>query len=315
MGNLNTIISIQDLLKGRCKDFDSISKNMIKLIRHADKRVGKSNDSYHTKTKKSKDKDDPLLLIDGKPVPQGISNLYELYIYHRDLFDKYQSEQKKGLFDKTKYLVVFLGEKGITGRFLGVYEIVGRKPSNYSINEETLELRHVNEFKFLEEKVIIEWSKNTQTWHQSYNQERQVIRIEEGLAKANGTPVFKSYPEVILDYSQLKMVLNDPDWITVLKAVNCIYLIVDKSNGKTYIGSTSGKERIFQRWSQYGESGHGGNVELEKLIKKDNQYHHKNFQWSILETLNSNITQKEAIERENLWKRKLLSLKHGYNDN
>lgn len=304
MENLNIIITLQNLFKGRNEDFDSTPDKAIQLIRHADNRVGRSND-----------KNSKQLLIDGEPVPDGISNLYELYIYRRDLFDIYQSEQLKGRFDNTKYWVVFLGEKGTSSRFLGVYEIMGRNPSDYDKDGEVLDLRHVPEFQYLEEKVIIDWGKSTVSWHQYYNNEKEVIRIEEGLTKADGTPVFKSYPEVILDYSQLKMVLQDLDWIAMLKALNCIYLIEDKSNGKAYVGSTYGRDGIFGRWSQYGETGHGGNVELEKLIKSDSKYHHKNFQWTILETLNSNITQQEAIERENLWKRKLLTLEHGYNQN
>ena len=304
MENVNSIITLQNLLKGRNVDFDSTPNKAIQLIRHADHRIGKSND------KNSKD-----LLIDGKPVPNGISNLYELYIYRRDLFDIYQSEQLKGVFDNIKYWVVFLGEKGTSGRFLGVYEIIGRHQNRHKANEEILDLKHLPEFQCLEEKVIIDWKKNAIKWHQYYYNEKEVIRIEEGMTKANGTPVFKSYPEVILDYSQLKMVLQDQDWKAMLKALNCIYLIEDKTNGKAYVGSTYGREGIYGRWSQYGKTGHGGNIELEKLIKSDSMYHHKNFQWTILETLNSNITQQEAIERENLWKRKLLTLEHGYNQN
>lgn len=304
MENLNSIITLQKLFKGRNVDFDATQDSAIQLIRHADNRVGKSNDKNSKK-----------LLIDGKPVPDGISNLYELYIYRRDLFDIYQSEQLKGRFDKTKYWVVFLGEKGTSSRFLGVYEITGKHQSPHKANEEFLHLKHVPEFQYLEEKVIIDWGKSTVSWHQYYNNEKEVIRIEEGLTKADGTPVFKSYPEVILDYSQLKMVLQDLDWISMLKALNCIYLIEDKSNGKAYVGSTYGREGIYGRWIQYVENGHGGNVELENLIKSDPNYHNKNFQWTILETLNSNITQQEAIERENLWKRKLLTLEHGYNKN
>lgn len=83
------IISIQALLKGRNPEFDNTSSTAIKMLRHADQRVGGKNDNAETKK----------LLIDGQPVPNGISSLYELYVYRRDLFDKYQSEQQKGKFN------------------------------------------------------------------------------------------------------------------------------------------------------------------------------------------------------------------------
>ena len=68
MENLNSIITLQKLFKGRNVDFDSTQDSAIQLIRHADNRVGK----------------DEKLLIAGTPVPSGVSNLYKLYIYHRD---------------------------------------------------------------------------------------------------------------------------------------------------------------------------------------------------------------------------------------
>lgn len=303
MGNLNYIISLQALLKGRNVDFDNTPAKNIRLVRHADSRVGGT------------DKDKKELRIEGKTVPAGISNLYELYIYHRDLFDKYISEQKRGRFDKIKYLVFFIGETGTSSRFIGVYEIRDRKPSLYAKDEEILNLKRVLEFQFLEEKIIIDWGRGTRNWCHLYENTKEVIRIEEGITKADGTPVFKSYGEVILNHRQLVQVLKDSDWIKALKALNCIYLIEDKDNGRTYVGSTYGKDGIYGRWKNYAETGHGNDVELQKLVNSNPKYHELNFQWSILETLNYNITEQEAIERENLWKRKLLSLEHGYNRN
>lgn len=299
------IISIQTLLKNRNYDFDNTPATAIKMVRHADKRVGRKNDDNIAKK----------LLIGGQPAPKNISSLYELYIYHRDLFDKYQSEQAKGKFDGIKYMVVFLGEKGTTARFLGVYEITDIRPSNLNPEEEILDLCYIPDFAALEEKVIIDWGKSTVSWNQYYSQIKYVERIEEGLSKSDGTPIFKSYSDVFLNYHQLVQVLKDNEWEKALKAINCIYLIVDKNTGKNYVGSTYGSNRIFGRWSRYAETGHGDNIKLVELIKNDPQYHIKNFQWSILEALPSNVTDYEAIERESIWKRKLLSREWGYNLN
>lgn len=299
------IISIQTLLKGRNDDFDNTPSSAIKMVRHADQRVGKKQDASDSKK----------LLVDGEPVPNDVANLYELYIYHRDLFDKYQSEQLKGRFDGIKYMVIFLGEKGTKARLLGVYEIKGRRPSHISPDEEILDLAYVSDFAILEEKVIIDWGKSTVSWHQYYDNIKYVHSIEEGMTKADGTPVFRGYSDVVLNHHQLVQVINDKEWEGRLKAVNCIYLIVDKSNGKNYVGSTYGSDRIFGRWSMYADTGHGNNVLLAELIKNDPQYHIKNFQWSILEVLPSNVTEYEAVDRESLWKRKLLSREWGYNKN
>lgn len=302
----NRIISLQDLFKGRNQDFDNTPANAIKLIRHADTRVAKPNSNKEKKE----------LLIDGNPVPDGISGIYELYTNYRELFDKYQSEQKKGSFEKIRYVVVFMGESGTTARLLGVYEILSKKQSTVNEEEEILELVPLKEFHILEEKIIIDWGKSTVSWHQYYSNIKDVIRIESGRLQEDGTPIFKNYLDVILNYKQLVQVLKNNEWAKQLQALNCIYLIVDKSNGKKYVGSTYNRQGIYGRWQDYAKTGHGGNKDLEEIVKNDPMYHVHNFQWSILETLSITITQPEAIAREKIWKRKLLTYgAFGYTNN
>lgn len=99
--------------------------------------------------------------------------------------------------------------------------------------------------------------------------------------------------------------------------VNCVYLITDTSNGKLYVGSTYGKDGIWQRWSTYvTTNGTGGNKELIQLIKDDPDYAIKYFQFSILEVfLNQDSNNEQILEREKYWKKVLDSKNHGYNDN
>lgn len=298
-------ISLQKILKDINEDFDKTPASAIKLVRHADNRIGKNSDNGNNSQ----------LLVYGEKIPEGISSMYELYRYHRDLFDKYQSEQHQRTFKNIKYIVVFLGGDSTTARLLGVYEIMNSQQSPYAKDLVLLDLRQVPEFKFMEEKVIIDWGKSTVSWHQYYSQIKEVLRIDEGLTKDNGTPLFKSYMDVILNYEQLNLVLEDDEWKDKLTALNCIYLITDKSNGKCYVGSTYNNKGIYGRWSEYAKTGHGGNVMLKELIKKNPIYHKQYFQWSILKTLPLEITKPEAIEQETIWKKKLLTLIHGYNEN
>lgn len=302
----NYIISLQDLFRGRDKEgFDKAAPNEIKLVRHADGRI--SNPKKESAIE---------LLVDGKKVPEEIGSLYDMYLYRKDLFITYQSEQLKGRFDNVKYIVSFIGENGgTTARFVGVYKICGRHQSLISENEEVLELEEVPEFKFLNEKIVIDWGKATVSWRQNYSQIKYVIRIEDGMRNPNGMPIFKSYNDVILTHDELEQVLKDDEWTNKLKAVNCIYLIADLSNGKHYVGSTYGRAGIYGRWCDYANTGHGDDKDLKKLIEEDSNYHKRNFQWSILETIPLTITEFEAIERESLWKRKLKTIKFGYNNN
>ena len=99
-----------------------------------------------------------------------------------------------------------------------------------------------------------------------------------------------------------------------LAAAIGIYLILDSKTGQQYVGSANGKDGIWQRWSEYAANYTGGNKELVALIKSDPHYY-RHFRYSVLQTLPSNITQREIVAIENLYKQKLGSKAHGLNAN
>ena len=75
-----------------------------------------------------------------------------------------------------------------------------------------------------------------------------------------------------------------------------------------YVGKASGKDGFWQRWSDYIGTGHGGDVDLEKLLKYNGgiQYAIDNFKFSILEIVESNMDD-DIDSRESHWKRVLMS--------
>lgn len=289
------IITIQELLMGRDIAFDSAKT--IRLVRHADNRE--------------------IKLIDGKEVK---GSLYDLYRNDKGTFLKYQREQTRKKFEKVDYIVSFIGERGTKARFVGVYEVGNKVQSPYNPDDILCDMNIVEAFESLTHRVVIEWGKSTVSWCQDYySNPKKVTRIDEGFEDADGIPVFKSYADTLLNYQELKSVINSPadnPWQAVLKSVNCIYLINDKATGRNYIGSTYGIEGIFARWETYvNTNGHGDNKELKYLLKNDPAYAKKNFQWSILEVLSLHTPQSKVIERENLYKQKLMSREFGYNKN
>ena len=66
--------------------------------------------------------------------------------------------------------------------------------------------------------------------------------------------------------------------------------------------------------SEYAANYTGGNKELVTLLKSD-PYYYRYFRYSVLQTLPSNITQREIVAIENLYKQKLGSKMHGLNRN
>ena len=129
---------------------------------------------------------------------------------------------------------------------------------------------------------------------------------------------FCGYENIDHDFNILESIIktNKIDWKTALEKVKGVYLIVDKNNGKMYVGSAYGDSGIWSRWGEYIDNGHGGNDELVKIIAKEGiEYARKNFKYSLLEYRAMKTENEVIIEREQYWKNVLLSGTYGYNKN
>ena len=130
---------------------------------------------------------------------------------------------------------------------------------------------------------------------------------------------FPGYDKVRLSFEQLETIINQnkKDWVAALENQKAVYLITDTNTGKLYVGSaTSDYGMLLQRWSNYVSNGHGGNVELKKLVdEKSMDYVRRYFQYSILENFNAKVDDHIILERESWWKETLKSRQYGYNAN
>ena len=130
--------TIRELLKGIDSEFDNTSPRCIKMLRHADSR-----------TKLGKEEEQTKLFINGNPFPTNITSIYALYVYRKDLFLQYQSEQLAPNMRNIKYLVSFIGEEKKTARFDGVYKIIGKRDNPKVKDEVILDLEQI--------KVLSTW--------------------------------------------------------------------------------------------------------------------------------------------------------------
>jgi hypothetical protein len=62
--------------------------------------------------------------------------------------------------------------------------------------------------------------------------------------------------------------------------------------------------RVWGRWAQYAQNGHGGNKRLVELLAKDADYPTR-FRFSLLQILPKTFTKDEVIKREAVLKQKL----------
>jgi len=104
-------------------------------------------------------------------------------------------------------------------------------------------------------------------------------------------------------------------WRTALSNVAGIYLISDTVSGKLYVGSASGEGGIWQRWCNYAETGHGGNVELKRIMDIEGFQRANAFRFSVLEIADIHASAEDILRRECHWKNVLLTSGHGLNAN
>jgi hypothetical protein len=97
-----------------------------------------------------------------------------------------------------------------------------------------------------------------------------------------------------------------------------IYLLIDDSNNKKYIGSAYGEYGIWNRWSNYINNYTGGNKGLDDLHKQVGEEHFKNhFRFVLLEYFSDKTDDNYVINRESFWKKVFNSRKEScsYNCN
>lgn len=236
--------------------------------------------------------------------------------YDENMVWEYTSVQNSKFSNGYDYWCVFISGKSTTARFYACYRVTGSMPDTPDVKPDGFPLEdwfqgqrmfyNLEPFAPLEEyagRLLIEWGKGALAWAQKGTNEKPIVAIQD-------KRIFAGYENVILTYHELKEIVKDPtayeSWHTALSSVNAIYLIVDRENGRQYVGSAYGKGGLLGRWEHYVNSLHGGNKLMRELLcSYPERYTH--FQFSILQLLPKTATPEDVIHTETLWKKKLLS--------
>ena len=238
---------------------------------------------------------------------------YRERIKHRESLLIYQEEQTSEVFKECDYIISFVGQDRNRSVLFGIFKVNGVRDRKGEYIYYDLE--EIHDLDYLNDRVVIDWGSSARGWHQWYHkQDKEIVEIYP----AGYVGSFPGLLEFVLEYEDLKKLTENPDanydWKNHLSSVKGIYMILDTSTGHQYIGSACGKEGIWQRWQGYAKDIHGGNKLLKKLyLENPNCY--KNFKYSVLQTLPSNVTNREIIKIENLYKEKLGTRVFGLNGN
>lgn len=248
--------------------------------------------------------------------------------YDENMVYEYTCHQKNNFSKGYDYWVVFVSDSSTFAKLHSIYRVCGSVPDTedripqglpaseakeYSGQNSFYLLEAVDLLHEYEGKLIIDWGNSALMWHQKGTTEKPIISLLPDEKK-----VFSGYEDLILTYDQLKEIIENPiiyeAWRTALSSVYAIYLIVDRENGRQYVGSAYGGNGLLGRWSCYVKTHHGNNKLMKEVVcNYPDRYH--NFQFSILQILPKTLTPEEVINTESLYKRKLLSVKFGMNDN
>ena len=197
--------------------------------------------------------------------------------------------------------------------FGGIFKVKNRFKERYEI-EECLEYN-----KYVG-RLILSFHRYQGMRGRAFRLENYIdeLVVSEILPNIYEGEVFPGYDKINHDFFVLESIIRKEkiDWKTALQNIKGIYLITDKSNGKSYVGSAYGSYGIWARWQCYIETGHGWNDDLVKLIsEKGIEYARANFKIALLEIFSMNTPDDDIQDREKYWKLVLMTREHGYNKN
>lgn len=263
-----------------------------------------------------------------KMIRHNMTNEEIATYYSKGQIETYQTIQRPSRFKNCDTVISFLGTEGTNGIFLGCYKVNGftpydtdKLPIGFSINLDAdtdcviFNLEKTDILAEFQNRLVIDWGKGTINWCQNGTTEKEILEIRPVVSEIE----FISYDRVLLSYETLRKIVYNKaaykEWEDKLSAVAGVYLITDTKTGKHYVGSASGMDGgIWGRWSEYARTKHGSNKRLVELITTDPDYCY-NFQYSILEVFPIKRDKHEVLEYEQLYKKKLQSIRFGLNDN
>lgn len=213
---------------------------------------------------------------------------YPLSLFFKGEFDQWQSKQTRRIFE-CEYLIGFVELPGTKNwLFTGVYDSLEVR--------KVVPIRHGSEFEYgyrrvaelaeLEGRLVVQYKKSGASCI-FFKTCASTMILSSVLEQPMTVQKFPGYKDVDVSNDELKIIVSQglESWQSALSSVAGVYLISDRTEGEhqLYVGSATGTGGLWDRWSNYANSGHGGNTRIRDLHTKRGKDFAENFRFSILE--------------------------------
>jgi hypothetical protein len=242
---------------------------------------------------------------------------YELWLDDRAAFEEYQQHQLHGERARFagRYWASFAGLRDDRTVFLGIYEVDGAEqllhPYHFAASGKQFDAGMIDRYSItrtellseFSERLFIDWGPGKRSWQQRADyQDKRVTELRQQAQDA-------SFPGLMHWTAPASRLSALPAaWREHLALARGVYLLSCPRTGELYVGSASGEQGFWGRWTSYEVDGHGGNIALKLRERSD-------LQISILQVAGSSETPDSILAAEALWKSKLGSREFGLNRN
>lgn len=248
-----------------------------------------------------------------------------------DVLNAYQQTQMypkaEGAFKKATYIASFIGHRAGKALFVGLYRRGEWRPLGYDEFWDVPAYREMKAYGFQgftgdrdavlwfdleltgfhrewQGRLIVGWPGLERSWWRWAD--RNTIPVQSILEESALDAEMPPWDELILTWDGLKLLPSR--WRSALAQWRGIYLILDGSDGKGYVGSASGSDNILGRWLNYASTVHGGNKGLRDRDPAS-------FRFSILQRVSPDMEPADLVRLEGTWKDRLHTRDFGMNEN
>lgn len=266
-----------------------------------------------------------VVVFRHRPWEPALNKVFDWIVAERpELFDCYQSThapRTEAALLRAKYAASFIRYRPKKALFVGLYELRDHRRlgsaeclarplhvelmSHGLIGGKAVEGRdEVIEFDLTlsswgenwRQRMIVGWPGLERSWYRWAD--RNIFPVEAIAEESRLIAPMPGWESLSIDWQQLGFL--PLSWQAALAQWRGIYLIIDQSDGRQYVGSACGSENILQRWRDYVRTGHGGNRDLRARDPR-------NFVFSILQRVSPDLPEIDVVSIENTWKARLRS--------